>query len=328
MNVISVIRRLFKWLLLSFAGLLVLVFAAIAIAYVNYSMWRTDRLEALEAGSQLADTEMGQIEYVLKGERGPIMLYVHSTPGGYDASPAAGRNFRVLAPSRPGYLSTSLEIGRTPIEQARSYAALLDALNEREPVLVMAASGGGPSGIAFSALYPERTAGLLAIEAVSQSKPAGGGLPPFMQNDFAIWAVFSAVEKLQGPAGIVSMVVPDPENQKLILNDPEKVDTFIPLIWSLWPVSRRNAGWQNDIQQFEQLSLPAEDIHVPTLIIQGTDDVNVPIAQSMELARQIADSEIYIVDGADHMMPLTHQEEVEKVVDEFLQNHGLADFIE
>ena len=291
-------------------------------------MWRADRLEALKSGSRVIDTEMGQIEYVLKGERSPIMLYVHSSPGGYDSAPAAGSNFRVLAPSRPGYLSTSIEVGRTPKEQARSYAVLLDALEVREPVLVMAISGGGPSGIAFSAMYPEKTAGLLAIEAVSQSKSAEGGLPAFMQNDFAIWAVFGAIQRFQGPAGMVSMVVPDPANQKLILNDSEKVDAFIPLIWSLWPVSLRNIGWQNDIQQFEHLSLPAEEIHVPTLIIHGTDDVNVPIVQSEDLAGRIAGAQLYVVEGADHMMPLTHREEVEKVIDDFLQNHGLTGFLE
>jgi pimeloyl-ACP methyl ester carboxylesterase len=83
------------------------------------------------------------MEYVLKGDHGPIMLFLHGAPGGYDAAPDAGENFRLLAPSRPGYLSTPLETGRTPAEQARAYAALLDALEIREPVLVMAPSGGG-----------------------------------------------------------------------------------------------------------------------------------------------------------------------------------------
>ena len=172
---LTLLRRIFRWVLLGFGALLVLLLASIAIAYVNYAMWRSDRLEALESGSETVDTELGRIEYVLKGERGPIMLYSHTTPGGYDSAPPAGRNFRVLAPSRPGYLGTPIEIGRTPSEQARVYAALLDALGVQEPVLVMAASGGGPSGIAFAKMYPERTAGLLAIEAVSQSMPADAG---------------------------------------------------------------------------------------------------------------------------------------------------------
>jgi len=328
MSVITLLRRLFKWLLLCAAVLLVVIFATVAIAYMNYLSWRADRQEALETGSQVVDTEVGKIEYVLKGERGPIMLYVHSSPGGYDSSPAAGRNFRVLAPSRPGYLLTPLEVGRSPREQARSYAALLDALGVREPVLVMAASGGGPSGIAFAAMYPDRTAGLLAIEAISESKSAEGGLPAFMQNDFAIWAVFSAIQRFQGPAGLVTMVIPDPANQALILNDPDKVDTFTSLIWSVWPVSQRNAGWHNDIQQFEQLALPAEEIHVPTLIIHGTEDVNVPIAQSKDLAGRITGAQLYIIEGGDHMMPLTHQEEFKKAINRFLTENNLTDFIE
>lgn len=322
------LRKLFKWVLLGLAGLLIVVLASVAVAYANYWSWRADRLDRLESGSQVTDTEMGRIEYVLKGERGPVMLYVHSSPGGYDSAPEAGRNFRVLAPSRPGYLGTSLEVGRTPREQARAFAALLDALEIREPVLIMAASGGGPSGISFAAMYPERTAGLLAIEAVSQSKSAEGGLPGFLQNDFMIWAVFSAVEKLQGDAGLVSMVIPDPENQQLILDDPEKAGAFVPLIWSLWPISRRNEGWQNDIQQFVDLSLPSDEVHAPTLIVHGTDDVNVPISHSRELAGQVAGSRLYVVEGGDHMMPLTHSEEVESAIDEFLRDFGLTEFLE
>lgn len=322
------LRRLFKWVLLGVGGLLIVVLAVVAIAYLNYLSWRADRLETLESGSQVADTEMGEIEYVLKGERGPILLYVHSSPGGYDSAPAAGRNFRVLAPSRPGYLRTSLDVGRTPSEQARAYAALLDALAVREPVLVMAVSGGGPSGIAFAAMYPERTAGLLAIEAVSQSKTAEGGLPGFMQSDFAVWAMFGAIQRLQGDAGLVSMVIPDPANQRLILNDPEKVELFVPLIWSLWPVSHRIKGWQNDIQQFEQLALPSAEIRVPTLIVHGTKDVNVPIAHSEDLAGRVPGAQLYVVEGGDHMMPLTHREEVNGAIDDFLRRHGLTEFLD
>src|SRR5690606_25385515 len=81
--------------------------------------------------------------------------------------------------------------GRTPAEQATALAALLDALNI-EKVIVMAASGGGPSGISFAAMYPQRTLGLITMAAVSQpmvvdveeSQPA---IAMLLQGDFLNW---------------------------------------------------------------------------------------------------------------------------------------------
>ena len=36
--------------------------------------------------------------------------------------------YRVLTPSRPGYLRTPLEVGKTAAEQARAFSALLDTI--------------------------------------------------------------------------------------------------------------------------------------------------------------------------------------------------------
>lgn len=322
------VRRIFKWLLLGFAGLLALVAATIFIAYVYYSDWQGKRLDDLTSGSKMAETKAGLIEYILKGDNGPVILFLHGTPGGYDSAPAAGKNFRVLAPSRPGYLRTPLETGRTPSEQARAYAALLDTLGIKQPVLVMATSGGGPSGIAFAAMYPDLTAGLLALEAISQPHSPTGGIPIFLQYDFLIWALFNAVHKIQGDAGLVRIVVPDPANQELILNDPEKIKVFIPLVWSIWPVSQRNTGWQNDTRQFEHLALPSNEVSVPTLIVHGTDDLNVPFTYSEKLASQIPSAEFYAIDGADHMMMLSHREKVDEAIETFLLKYDLEEFQE
>lgn len=321
-------RRMLRWFRIVVGAVLVAVAGALAIAYLRYSAWRNDRLDELAAGSEVVQTGAGPVEYAIKGRRGPIMLFLHGAPGGYDASPDAGSGFRVLAPSRPGYLATPLETGRTPREQARAYAALLDALGLREPVLVMAASGGGPSGIAFSAMYPERTLGLIALEAVSESTADEGGIPFFLRSDFAMWAVFGAVEALQGAAGIAAMVIPDARERQLVLDDPEKTERLTRLVWSAWPISRRAAGWRNDIRQFERLALPAEEITVATLIVHGTEDANVPFAESEHLATSIRGARLYAIEGADHMMPLTREVEVDAAIDAFLHEHGLTEFVD
>ena len=59
-----------------------------------------------------ADTSLGPVEYVEAGG-GPPVLFVHGSPGGSDQGALMGgflakAGFRVIAPSRPGYLDTPL----------------------------------------------------------------------------------------------------------------------------------------------------------------------------------------------------------------------------
>ena len=214
--------------------------------YVRYAEHHSLVMDQLEAGSQIAETERGPIEYELKGEDGPVLLFLHGTPGGYDQG-AREAGYRVLSPSRPGYLRTPLTVGRTPKEQAHAYAALLDTLGV-DHVYVMGASGGGPSAIEFAALFPERTNALVLVEAVSASMPEDDDeIPGFMRTDFTAWFALSAFEWISGPEGIVEMLIPDPENQARVLQDETALATITNLIWGLWPPSRRMVGMDNDL---------------------------------------------------------------------------------
>ena len=58
------------------------------------------------------ETSLGSVEYTLQGNDGPVLLFVHGTPGGYDQTTEATDKFRVLTPSRPGYLRTSIRPGK------------------------------------------------------------------------------------------------------------------------------------------------------------------------------------------------------------------------
>ena len=115
-------------------GILVLIVLGISVVLVNYYNWRGGKLDALQAGGTVVETAAGPIQYILKGERGPVRLFFHGTPGGYDAGPKAGDDYRLLIPSRAGYLSTPLTIGKSWEEQADAYAALLDTLGIKEPL--------------------------------------------------------------------------------------------------------------------------------------------------------------------------------------------------
>ena len=304
-------------------GLLVLLILGTGLVLVSYSNFSEERLTAIKTGSKILDTAAGPMEYQQIGNNGPVLLLHHGTPGGYDqAIPIEG--MRVLVPSRPGYLRTPLDTGRTPQEQADAYAALMDSLGI-DQVIVMGASGGGPSAIAFAVRHPKRTVALIALEAVSQTlslEELTIEMPFFMSSDFYMWAALSAMKTLMGPEGIVELVVPNPENQRLILDDPAKLKKIESLMWSSWPMSLRQLGEANDFTQFADIDLNASAISVPTLIIHGTEDINVEYTQSIALAEQIPGAILHTVDGADHMMPFSHSEEMTAAIEEFLTGLG------
>ncbi|NOX51052.1 MAG: alpha/beta hydrolase [Gammaproteobacteria bacterium] len=304
--------------------LLTMLVLAMAITWLSYLNFRSEQLAALESDSQIANTSAGPIEYRFVGDSGPILLFLHGTPGGYDQLDGM-EGFRVLVPSRPGYLRTPIWVGRSPREQAQAFAALLDTLNITS-VVVMGGSGGGPSAIAFAARYPDRTLALIAMEAVSQStqeEDEASEMPAFMRSDFSMWVILSIMENFMGADAIVKMLVPDEANQELILSDADKTATVGSLLWSTWPISQREVGQLNDFAQFERLDLASDEITVPTLIIHGSNDINVPFSQSETLADQIPGSILHVVEGGDHMMPFSHEEEVAMAIEQFLTRNNI-----
>ena len=139
-------------------------------------------------------------------------------------------------------------------------------------------------------------------------------MPFFMSSDFYMWATLT----FMGLEGIVELVVPNPKNQRLLLNDPAKLGMMESLMWSSWPMSLRELGDANDLTQFADIDLNASAISAPTLIIHGTEDINVEYTQSIALAQQIPGAILHAVDGADHMMPFSHSEEMTAAIEEFL----------
>ena len=78
---------------------------------------------------------------------------------------------------------------------------------------------------------------------------------------------------------------------------------------SVWAVSTWFHDWRADIDK----------IDVPTLIMHGTGDLNVPIDITSRMLAKLLPSATYIeIEGAPHGMPWTHGEEINKALLEFL----------
>jgi hypothetical protein len=100
-------------------------------AALHHHSWIKRCTRRLENGSQLVETAKGRVECAATGAGGPVILFVHPQPGGYDqgallADAAVQHGFRLPAVSRPGYLRTPLDVGPSPAEQADGFAVAHD----------------------------------------------------------------------------------------------------------------------------------------------------------------------------------------------------------
>lgn len=135
------------------------------------------------------------VTYVDRG-KGEAILSVHGICGGYDQGfDTAGhlaRRFRVIAPSRFGYLGSDLPGDPGPKEQAKVFASLLDAL-DIDKVYLLGASAGGTVAIRFALDYPDRVKGLILYSTAAPliEKPKHytkyEGPPAFLCNNYGMW---------------------------------------------------------------------------------------------------------------------------------------------
>jgi pimeloyl-ACP methyl ester carboxylesterase len=292
--------------------------------YAPYVQWKKTLIEELIAGSQVVYTKMGPVEYTINGESGPYLIVMHGGPGGYDQTAALfsdmfGKGFRVLSWSRPGYLRTPIQDGKTYEEHADVAAALMDNLGIKQ-ASVLGYSAGGPVAIYFATKYPKRVWALILECAVTQQwvissenlqeKIYFGYL---MYNDPFLWT--SDVTGQMSPR-LIGMSTIEMEShldkeatKKLmdsIMQDPRRVKVLTDLMKSMSPGDLRKDGMENDVEQLEKVKdLPLKKIKAPTLIIHGTDDADVSVADAAFAANRIPNSKLYLVQGGFHVMALT-----------------------
>ena len=65
-------------------------------------------------------------------------------------------------------------------------------------------------------------------------------------------------------------------------------------------------------------SLHPESLHIPALILQGTDDQSVPRLVGEDLHRRLPQSRLVLVPHGSHMLPVTHPDLVAEQIHTFL----------
>lgn len=273
------------------------------------------RAHARVAGQgDVVATAFGDIEY-RRGGSGPSVLVVHGSGGGSDqgeliAQAVLGEGFDWIAPSRFGYLRSSLPEGATFEDQARAYAVLLDHLGVRR-VAVVALSHGGPSALLFAAMYPERVSSLTLIScgvassqdaAQSAANRKGDALAAIFKHDPLYWAASTFMRRqLLQTMGASPEVVAG-----LTAGQRELADRLID---SMAPVSLRSAGVGMD----NTAAMPngrVADIRAPTLILHATDDALQLYRNAEYAAANIPGARLVRFDRGGHLLLIVEQASV------------------
>ncbi len=260
----------------------------------------------LAGQSRLVDTAFGPIEVAEAGQ-GPPVLVIHGMAGGFDMGlrvglDVLGEGFRVIAPSRFGYLGTPMPAEPTHDGQADALAALLDALDV-PAAAVIAVSAGAQSATRLALRHPDRVQALVLITPALHLPPPPGssnaGPPDFifdylLASDFPAWLITrlapQVMVRIAGvPRALDHQVTPEIRQ--------EYVDWF-------FPSAARHLGTAQDLRSTLPTApdLPIEQLSMPVLLISAEDDPYWTADVVRYSARRLPTARLRIFDTGGHVL--------------------------
>jgi pimeloyl-ACP methyl ester carboxylesterase len=315
---------------LALTGLvLILLFAAAVAVKVEYRRDMQRHAARIAQGSRLVTTACGPVELAEAGPTsGAPLLVVHGSGGGFDQGLLLGadyvaRGYRVIAPSRPGYLRTPFpdDGDASGARQADLLACVLDALGVSR-VALMGVSAGGVAALHFALRHPQRLRALvLLVPAVYRPDPAvptpGWALAVLdfiLRADFPFWLLTRAAPDV---ARRLVLATPSAAYAAARPGEQLRADAILDAIL---PVSERRLGLLNDSRLTTTAArVDLEAIRAPTLAISARDDGFGTWASAQYSAAHIPGARFLGFDRGGHLL-LERQAEVVAAVDELLRH--------
>jgi pimeloyl-ACP methyl ester carboxylesterase len=284
----------------------------------------------------------GPVHYMDFGGSGPTWVLVHGLGGSHlnwmKVGEKLARHARVVAVDLVGFGLTPLE-GRSASVHANQ--ALLDrfiqAVSPNEPVLLMGNSMGGAISVMQAARQPERVSGLVLVNP-AQPRADNTKMERAVLLQFALYAIpgvgeffvkrraakFGPEKLARGmlklccrdlerfPEGVVQAHVDFARERHERM--PWSNDAFVEAARSLVKLLLRK-------KQFREME---KRIRVPTLLVQGSEDRLVPVANSRELARVRPDWTYVEYPGVGHTPMMEVPDQFIAAVETWLDGPGRA----
>ncbi len=269
--------RHFLWIGIAVAGALL----AGGAIYGAFSADLSAERARVNQGSELFQSRFGAMEYAVAGDKeGPPVLMVHGTGGGFDqglgaSEPLIAAGYRIIAPSRFGYLRSAFPQDPSSEHQADAIVDLMDHLSiDRAPVIGV--SAGALPAIQFAIRHPNRCSALVAVvpatyvpgRAPVRPNALGAAIMEYgLQSDFLFWAGLQLAEDTM----IRTLLATDPALVHQAASAEQ--DRARSILHDILPVSMRSKGLLNDAQLAgTPAPMDLAAITVPTLAISLQDD--------------------------------------------------------
>ena len=255
------------------------------------------RLAAVDR--HVISTQWGTVEYAERGSGDPVLVVhgiFHHCAGGLLSVRDIFPGRRVIAPSRFGYLGSSMPPNATPAAQADAFAALLDALGIGE-VDVVGLSAGATSALQLALRHPEKVKHLAVLVGNLPGSPTAIVQPSWTKrvySQFVMWALRTCA-----PSTMTRLVAAVPRGYAMSGDDARFVNEFID---SLFPMSPEGVNFDLFVSNADVTSYNLEAIRVPTLIAHTKDDQLASHEASRRAADRIPGARFVSLESGGHLM--------------------------
>lgn len=294
-----------------------ILFIILIICIFFYTMIMSIKLnndlkEAIEKLKSYQSSQMilsyGNIEYLDRGN-GEVLLVCHGIFGGFDQGYESlkdlTKDYRILSPSRFGYLNSNVLGKGTPEEQCKAYIELLDKLNI-DKVFIVGTSAGGTLAIRFALDYPNRCKGLILYSSAmpETEKPKKINLyqapPNFLCNNFPMYLISPFFKTIMGmESNVVKTMLPIDKRKKGVKIDGEITNPDMAVNYDNYII---------------------EEIEIPTLIFQSKDDKITKYEKFITSVKRFKNSTLKIFETGGHLL-LGHEKEINETVINFINKN-------
>jgi 2-hydroxy-6-oxonona-2,4-dienedioate hydrolase len=281
-----------------------------------------------DTGGRIVNTTMGPIEYAETGS-GAVILSIHGAGGGYDqglvnVADLVGGRFRVIAPSRFGYLGTPVPKDASTSAQADALAALLMELKV-DKAIVVGTSAGARSAIELALRHPEKVSALFLIVPGTYAPDSPVKIEGSRSSQVAFWLVNTGadfawwtMEKVAPSVLIRFLGVPPDVYATASAAEQNRV---MKIVKGVEPLSRRVQGINVD-SVADMTRYPLEEISAPTLIVSARDDLFNTLPAAQFAASHIPNAKLVVFETGGHLL-VGRENELRSFAEKFLTDAGL-----
>ena len=307
--------------------LLLLGGVAAAAAMVVARNYRADLGAAeqrLAGRSEVVQTRHGRMEYAIVGKGEPILM-VHGTGGGFDQGLTFTEGllpygYRIIAPSRFGYLRSDFPADPSSEGQAEAFVDLLDSLGI-DRVTIAGGSAGALSAAQFALRHPDRCKALILIvpaanvrgdDPVDMRPLQRAAVNKLTTSNFLFWTL----SNLARDQMVRTLLATEPELVRQAAA-PERARAY-RILDEIMPVERRSRGLLNDARLAgSPASMDFSRIKVPTLAISARDDRFGTAATARDLAATMPIAKLHIFPDGGHIW-VGHDKDLWRIVADFM----------